>query len=190
MKLEGLTGHLKSNKDPTQTMFPPGKKAEFKGTDRLERIAMWDYLRNVSSCPTWKSPEEFLVIPSKPMKLETTNSDEHKYIKKLNTTFRYRDFESTRHPQLYDDYWHNQKYIHFISKPSLGLRLLQPFYTFIYFESAYMEKRYSRFIRDYVHYLDVIFCKAAIIVNSLIRESKGNYSTFHIRRLVSLFCHI
>ena len=135
MKLEGLSGHLKSNKDPSQIMYPPGNKAEFKGTDRLERLEMWEYLRNVSSCAPWKSPEEFLIIPSKPMKLATSLNDKNQYIKQLNQTARYHEFISNRQPQIYDDFWHNQKYIHFISKPSLGLRLLQPFYTFIYFQN-------------------------------------------------------
>ena len=36
--------------------------------------------------------------------------------------------------------------------------------------------------RDYVHYIDVIFCKAALIINSLLKEGNGSYSSFHIRR--------
>lgn len=184
MQLEGITGHLKSNKMPYSILYPPKNKTEFKGTDRIERNLMWDYLRNVSSCPLWKSPEEFIIIPSQPMKLETSLQFKNNFIKNENRTKRYKNFVSLRKPQLYDDYWHHQKFIHFISKPSANLRLLQPWYTFLYFQDKFMERRYNRFIRDYVHYQDVIFCKAAIILNALMAETSGNYSTFHIRRYV------
>ena len=46
-----------------------------------------------------------------------------------------------------------------------------------------MDRYYKRFIRDYVHYIDIIFCKAAMIINKLLIDSKDNsYSSFHIRR--------
>jgi hypothetical protein len=45
-----------------------------------------------------------------------------------------------------------------------------------------MDRFYKRFVRDYVHYLDDIFCKAAIIVRHLLDEGNGSYSAFHIRR--------
>ena len=45
-----------------------------------------------------------------------------------------------------------------------------------------MDKHYKRFVRDYVHYIDIIFCKAAIIVNRLLEEGGGTYTAFHVRR--------
>jgi hypothetical protein len=37
--------------------------------------------------------------------------------------------------------------------------------------------------RDYMHYVDVIFCKASRIVDRLVKESDGlGFSTFHTRR--------
>jgi hypothetical protein len=105
--------------------------------------------------------------------------------------YRYRlgNFTGTRKAYFYDDYWIQQKNIHFISQPEIGLRLLEHFYTFIHFQSEEMDRYYKRFVRDYIHYNDLIFCKAAIIVNKLLRESanyrndsKGVYSSFHVRR--------
>jgi hypothetical protein len=47
LQREALTGHL--------GMYPPGNKTTFQGMDRADRLLMWDYLRNVSTCPKWKS---------------------------------------------------------------------------------------------------------------------------------------
>ncbi len=69
-----------------------------------------------------------------------------------------------------------------MTKTELDLRLLVPFYTYLYFESEDTDRRYKRFIRDYVHYIDQIFCKAAIIVKSLMTEAQNTYTAFHIRR--------
>ena len=46
-----------------------------------------------------------------------------------------------------------------------------------------VERMANRFVRDYVHYTDLIFCRAAIIVNALFREGAGRgFSTLHVRR--------
>lgn len=47
-----------------------------------------------------------------------------------------------------------------------------------------MDRYYKRFVRDYIHYVDIIFCKSALIIAQLLEEGKGTYSSFHIRRLV------
>jgi len=139
----------------------------------------------VSACPPWKSLFEFVVIPPEPsMNTSLLPMEQADY-------YRYRlgNFTGTRKAYFYDDYWIQQKNIHFISQPEIGLRLLEHFYTFIHFQSEEMDRYYKRFVRDYIHYNDLIFCKAAIIVNKLLRESanyrndsKGVYSSFHVRR--------
>ena len=87
-----------------------------------------------------------------------------------------------------------------VSVSENGWRLLQHFYTFIHFDDAKADLLFKRFVRDYVHYigaavlqiplsssspsltpppqptrshLDVIFCKAAIIIKHLMHESEG-----------------
>jgi GDP-fucose protein O-fucosyltransferase len=53
----------------------------------------------------------------------------------------------------------------------------------LFFEDESVQKITDRFVRDYVHYTDEIFCKAALIINSLFKEGMGRgYSSFHIRR--------
>lgn len=177
MQREAVTGNLVRN-DDNSILYPPGNKTEFIGTDKIDRNLMWDYLRNVSECPLWKCMKEFVVIPPSPglnvSLLPPIQSNEYK--RKLD------EFGAGRKPNWYDDYLQNKKIIHFISKPGLGYRLLEHFYTFIHFEDPKMDRFYKRFVRDYVHYIDIIFCKAGIIVDKLLKEGQGKFSTFHIRR--------
>jgi hypothetical protein len=52
----------------------------------------------------------------------------------------------------------------------------------MHFQDDAMDRHYKRFVRDFVHYTDIIFCKAAIIIKKLLQEGRGQYSAFHIRR--------
>lgn len=46
-----------------------------------------------------------------------------------------------------------------------------------------MDRFFKRFVRDYVHYMDLIFCKGALIINQLLKENNGkDFIAFHIRR--------
>ncbi len=183
MEKEGITGHMtrynSDGKVTNEIMYPPGNKTVFIGTVRDDRLSMWYYLRNVSACPAWKSMEEFVVIPPGP-NINVTTKYPPKIAAKYHETLT--KFASKRKPVYYDEYWQQQKFVHFISKPELGFRLLEHFYTFIYFEDEYMDKYYKRFIRDYVHYIDTIFCKSAKIIHQLQLLGNGSYVSFHIRR--------
>ena len=175
MGREGITGKLKKL-STNEVIYPPNNKTEFIGTLKDDRLAMWDYLRNVSACPRWKCMKEFVVIPFAPGVNVTFFPDASEY------QMRQDRFAAKRIPNYYDDYWQNQKVIHFVSQPGAGFRLLEHFYTFIHFEDPAMDRYYKRFVRDFVHYTDAIFCKAAIIINKLLEEGNGVYSSFHIRR--------
>jgi hypothetical protein len=175
MQREGVTGMLRRKSD-NEVSYPPGNKTEFIGTVRDDRLSMWDYLRNVTATPTWKCMKEFVVIPPAPGVNVTFLPDAEEYARRMNL------FGSKRMPMYYDDDWHSKKVIHFVSKPGDGFRLLEHFYTFIHFEDEAMDRYYKRFVRDFVHYTDTIFCKAAIIIHKLREEGHGIYSSFHIRR--------
>jgi hypothetical protein len=175
LKREAVSGHL-TYINTTRVAFPPGNKTSFEATIREERLSMWEYLRNVSACPKWQSMTEFVVIPDGPGKDAADLS-------KKSTKRRLETFTAKRTAVNYDRYWQNQQIIHFISKPGDGYRLLEHFYTYLFFENEYMDRYFKRFVRDYIHYMDIIFCKAALIINELQKESKnGNYTSFHIRR--------
>ena len=176
MAREGVRGGLRKNYGDEEIMYPPGNKTLFIGTERDDRRAMWMYLRNVSAMPTWVCMKEFVVIPYAPGVNVTTLPDADVYEERLQT------FATKRTPHYYDDWWQKQKVIHFEASPIGGFRLMEHFYTFIHFENPMMDRYYKRFVRDFVHYTDVIFCKAAIIIAKLKEEGGGVYSSFHIRR--------
>jgi hypothetical protein len=178
MAKEGVTGHLYSRANPKRVMYPPGNKTEFVATDRFQKWSMWYYLRNVSGCPDWKNMYEYLVIPEGPGINGSLVAEREPY------KSRQLLYSANRKPQYYDEFWQQQKVIHFISQPELGYRLLEHFYVFLHFHDSAADRMYKRFVRDYVHYIDTIFCKAAIIVRKLLDEGGGRYSAFHIRRLV------
>lgn len=174
MRREAITGHL-SKINSTEPYYPPGNQTVFEATLRSQRLSMWEYLRNVTACPKWQALTQFLAVPAHP-------GDDHPDLSNPDTAKRQFLFAANRTAIYYDRYWQEQKVIHFISKPGDGYRLLDHFYTYIFFENVYMDRYFKRFVRDYVHYMDVIFCKAALIINKLKLESGGKYTAFHIRR--------
>lgn len=91
-------------------------------------------------------------------------------------------FSSNRKAIYYNSFMQNTPLIHFISLPEQGYRLLTHFYTFLHFEDPFMERFYRRFVRDYVHYVNEIYCYGASIVQDMIKFSGGKYAAFHIRR--------
>jgi len=72
-------------------------------------------------------------------------------------------------------------------------RLLAHFYGFLFFTDPAIDNFYKRFVRDFLHYHDAIFCAAGKIVKALQAEcakrgfnpdaeGAGGYSALHIRR--------
>jgi len=75
-------------------------------------------------------------------------------------------------------------------------RMLNHFYTFLHFTDKNIDNHFKRFVRDFLHYHDEIFCAAGKIVlalqqeaferedykYSLDTEGGGGYSSFHVRR--------
>lgn len=97
-----------------------------------------------------------------------------------------------REPLYYDSEMAAPDIFHF-QTGSDSRRLLNHFYTVMYFTNPAENNYYKRFIRDFIHYKDDIFCAAGKIIN-LIREEgnqlgfkvddegAGGYSALHIRR--------
>jgi len=182
--LEAQPGNLFHNKNHERTPPPPGCDGT-SGVDRDKRNQLWEYLRNVSSCPPWKGMKDYLVIPPRPGMNTTTDlppAEAADYDKRSQLFAGDKRYGMDRKPKVYDKYWHEQKVIHFISKPAWGYRLLEHFYTYIHFQDPAMDRFYKRFVRDYVHYVDLIFCKSAQIIQALLKEGDGVYSSFHVRR--------
>lgn len=182
---EARTGKLIHNQNLTPTPPPPGCDGT-SGVERDKRNQLWEYLRNVTSCPPWKGMKDFLVIPPRPGMNTTTDLPSEQavaYEKAMAVFAGDKRYGMDRKPQIYDEYWHDQHVVHFISKPAWGYRLLEHFYTYIHFQDPAMDRYYKRFVRDFVHYVDLIFCKSAMIIEALEKEAvDGKFSSFHVRR--------
>ena len=178
---EAVTGRLRHAVTGLPT-YPPGNVSSFRGTIAKERNVMWDYLRNATTCPPWKCMREYLVIPRFPGFNASEDEAAAEYAKRQLVFAGDPKFGMTRTARVYDAYWHTQKVIHFISKPGSGHRLLQHYYTFLHFQDSSMDRLYKRFVRDFVHYIPLIHCKAASIIARLLEAGNGTYSSWHVRR--------
>ena len=59
MQREAVSGHMTRHNAGSEVLYPPGNQTVFRGTERVERLRMWEYLRNVSSCPQWRCENIF-----------------------------------------------------------------------------------------------------------------------------------
>jgi len=86
----------------------------------------------------------------------------------------------------------NHTLIHFKSHEK-ETRLLGHFYNFLHFTDPAIDNYFKRFVRDYLHYNDEIYCAAGKIIKALQAEGRqrgfsideeggGGFSAMHIRR--------
>lgn len=95
--------------------------------------------------------------------------------------------------QMYFGKWMDSNVLHFRTSDIDNFRILNHFYTTIYFTNPSIDNYYKRFVRDFVHYNDNVFCAAGKIIQLLQDEGKergfgvdeegaGGYSALHVRR--------
>uniref|UniRef100_A0A7S1YBV7 Uncharacterized protein n=1 Tax=Grammatophora oceanica TaxID=210454 RepID=A0A7S1YBV7_9STRA len=85
-----------------------------------------------------------------------------------------------RKMHYYNSTWTSPTLLHW-NAASLDTRLLNHFYTFMLFTDPVVDNFYKRFVRDYLHYNDEIYCAAGKVINALRKESEM-FSTMHVRR--------
>ena len=82
-----------------------------------------------------------------------------------------------RQPFFYSNEWHTHDLVHWQSG-GMQYRILNHFYTFLFFTDPIIDNFYKRLVRDYLHYKDDIYCTANKIVDAL----PASFATFHVRR--------
>lgn len=91
-----------------------------------------------------------------------------------------------RVPFFYNSQLQSEKWIHWnAASKKNNHRLLTYFHTFLYFTDPVVDNFYKRFVRDFLHYKDDIYCAAAKVVKALTDEAKKkkiSWSSLHIRR--------
>jgi len=85
-----------------------------------------------------------------------------------------------RVPKYYNSEYHQPKLIHWDASKK-ETRLLNHFYAFFFFTDPAIDNFFKRFVRDFLHYTDQIYCAAGKIVHSLNAEGK-DWSSLHVRR--------
>ena len=82
-------------------------------------------------------------------------------------------------------YWdaelNHHRLIHFRASEK-QFRLLTHFYSMIHFTNPAIDHYYKRFVRDFLHYHDSIYCAAGKIIKAVQLEGGGSYSALHVRR--------
>jgi GDP-fucose protein O-fucosyltransferase len=91
-----------------------------------------------------------------------------------------------RYPVFYNQTIHEPRLIHWDASAAegdgvTGFRLLNHFYSFLFFTDPVVDNFYKRFVRDFLHYKDSLYCAAGKIVHALNVEGK-EWSTMHVRR--------
>jgi len=103
-----------------------------------------------------------------------------------------KDFCHRSKPTYYDKDMSSAQLIHFKTQQK-GYRLVQHFYNIILFTDPVIDNFFKRFVRDFLHYRDPIFCAAAKIIQAIQKEAAelgfhpdedggGGYSALHVRR--------
>eukprot|EP00536_Pseudo-nitzschia_multiseries_P016290 jgi/Psemu1/247440/estExt_Genewise1.C_10660005 len=90
-----------------------------------------------------------------------------------------------RTPVYYDQALHEPELIHWdssgVDPQKGGHRLLNHFYSFLFFSDPVVDNHYKRFVRDFLHYKDSLYCAAGKVIQALNSEGK-EWSTLHVRR--------
>eukprot|EP00537_Pseudo-nitzschia_pungens_P010966 CAMPEP_0172397068 /NCGR_PEP_ID=MMETSP1061-20121228/28798_1 /TAXON_ID=37318 /ORGANISM="Pseudo-nitzschia pungens, Strain cf. pungens" /LENGTH=1135 /DNA_ID=CAMNT_0013129133 /DNA_START=138 /DNA_END=3545 /DNA_ORIENTATION=+ len=94
-------------------------------------------------------------------------------------------FCGERTPRYYNQSMHEPELIHWdssgVDPDKGGHRLLNHFYSFLFFTDPVVDNHYKRFVRDFLHYKDSLYCAAGKIIKALNSEGK-EWSTLHVRR--------
>lgn len=90
-----------------------------------------------------------------------------------------------RTPVYYNQTLHEPDLVHWdgtgVDANKGGHRLLNHFYSFLFFSDPIVDNHYKRFVRDFLHYKDSLYCAAGKVIEALNKE--GNvWSTLHVRR--------
>lgn len=141
----------------------------------LQKNQLWDYLKEVSGGGLrWNPFKVCITFPEKPgMTIE-------EHTKEQQDTLQQHCGKRT--PVFYDEEMQKAKVIHF-GQGHEDMRVLAHFYTFEHFMDKELDKGIKRFVRNYIHYRDEVFCAAGRIIAAMEREAgPGGYKAFHIRR--------
>eukprot|EP00934_Nitzschia_sp_Nitz4_P001975 Nitzschia sp. Nitz4//scaffold137_size62074//40707//42376//NITZ4_006422-RA/size62074-augustus-gene-0.2-mRNA-1//1//CDS//3329535721//1975//frame0 len=134
---------------------------------------LYKHLREVGTQPKMQGMKNCLVFDEDYFHGNSVISEDVK-----NRSARFCTEERT--PVFYGQEMHSPKLIHW-NADIRETRLLNHFYGFMYYTDPKIDNFYKRFVRDFLHYNDKIYCAAGKIVHALNAEGKP-WSSMHVRR--------
>ncbi|KAL7428026.1 hypothetical protein ACHAXH_002252 [Discostella pseudostelligera] len=151
---------------------------------------IYDFLRSHAYVPELQAGRDCLIFDLDTQKASTmqhsTDSqifDSLPYAQKVKV----EEFCDERNPIFYGKELASAPWIHF-NAGEKHHRLLNHFYTFMYFTDTKVDHYYKRFVRDFLHYGDAIYCAAGKVIRALEQEAKEpgssqpSFSAMHVRR--------
>ena len=156
---------------------------------------IYEFLKDAAYVPQLQAGRECLIFDlSTKMSKLSSSAAETEILDAMPTDKQQqiRQFCNKRNPVFFGGELDTASHIHFHSGNKYH-RLLNHFYTFLYFTDVKIGNHYKRFVRDNLHYIDDIYCAAGKVINLLEEEARRNvvssggggspgYSSMHIRR--------
>lgn len=207
LEREALNGHLKSM-STGEVVYPPNNQVNWNN-QRLDPL--WNYISAISRTFSWNPKECVLAFPAK------GTDEQHLFsmmadvlIEKDGRPFpdyseyqgrptdvdaptveRFREVLAGRRKIcMYDSKMHMENDVVHFKAEETQERMIQPFYSFIFWEDWRQQLWSFRFIRDHLVYKEEIVCLAARMISAMrnyVRQrtpenTKGLYDAIHIRR--------
>mmetsp|Transcript_7537 Transcript_7537/g.16351 ORF Transcript_7537/g.16351 Transcript_7537/m.16351 type:complete len:658 (+) Transcript_7537:255-2228(+) len=200
---EGKEDNNGSNNDEKMFTIPSGEEGQkiYKSADYCYYMAksdrccdnIYEFLGKIGHIPELQAGRDCLIFDEASMKstLSTSVSDEN-LLSALSQSQKQdiNKFCDKRVPIFYGNELISAPIIHFHAGEKHH-RLLNHFYTFLYFTDTKVDHYVKRFVRDFLHYVDPIFCAAGRVIEMLEAEAIKNgsfrggepkYSALHVRR--------
>lgn len=195
-------GGVKGSSEGKLFMLPSGadEKKIVKSAKQCYYIAksstpcelLYSFLGSVGHVPELQAGRDCLIFDKQAMYAKETTSDEDIFTA-LPSDKRQRitEFCDNRNPIFFGSDLDSAPLVHFHAGEKHH-RLLNHFYTFLLFTDTTIDHHFKRFIRDFLHYIDPIFCAAGKIIQLLEKDAAKQasseeynapgFSALHVRR--------
>ena len=139
---------------------------------------VYDFLVSEAFVPELQANTECLIfdIDKQGSTVDYTNSELFDLLP-IDAQEKIKQFCDKRNSVFYGNELASSPLIHFHTGEKHH-RLLSHFYTFIFFPDEKIDHYYKRFVRDFLHYTDTIWCAAGRVIQLLEDESKS-FSSMH-----------
>ena len=158
--------------------------------------AVYDFLRSHAHVPDIQAGRDCLIFDSSPhpggggIHVGISGGGGYGNLPDDAARRKVDDFCDGRNPVFFrDSELASARLVHFHAGEKEH-RLLNHFYTFLHFTDVRVDHHYKRFVRDFLHYPDEVWCAASRVIRSLEEESaklssgggEPSYSSMHVRR--------